>query len=168
MELRLTLEGGAGLGRRLTKWSSGDRCHSGGFLLRIMPPSWQPVPACTRNGHSAGGPFINAATNAAGGPFNTATTGFSRRAILLAATTAAGGTAILCNEENWNRTRHRCDNDCAGELFYLPERWHCSDSRFQAQNWQSLQQKGQNKGNPCIDSRFQAQTCESMQPRGKN
>ena len=23
-----------------------DRCHSGGFLLRIMPPSWYPVPAC--------------------------------------------------------------------------------------------------------------------------
>ena len=32
-----------------------DRCHSGGFLLRIMPPSWHPVPAyaprlrCRRN-----------------------------------------------------------------------------------------------------------------------
>ena len=23
-----------------------DRRHSGGFLLRIMPPSWHPVPAC--------------------------------------------------------------------------------------------------------------------------
>ena len=23
-----------------------DRCHSGGFLLRIMPPLWHPVPAC--------------------------------------------------------------------------------------------------------------------------
>ena len=23
-----------------------DRCHSGGFLFRIMPPSWHPVPAC--------------------------------------------------------------------------------------------------------------------------
>ena len=50
-----------GLGRRLTKWSGGDRCHSGGFLLRIMPPSWQPVPACVRHGHSAGGPFFRAA-----------------------------------------------------------------------------------------------------------
>ena len=26
-----------------------DRCHSGGFLLRIMPPSWHPVPACARH-----------------------------------------------------------------------------------------------------------------------
>ena len=25
----------------------GDRRHSGGFLLRIMPPSWHPAPACT-------------------------------------------------------------------------------------------------------------------------
>ena len=39
-----------------------DRCHSGGFLLRIMPPSWHPVPACVRHGHSAGGPFFCAAT----------------------------------------------------------------------------------------------------------
>ena len=27
-----------------------NRCHSGGFLLRIMPPSWHPVPACVRDG----------------------------------------------------------------------------------------------------------------------
>ena len=47
---------------------------------------------------------------------------------IVAATTAAGGTAILCDEENWNRTRHRCGNACAGEQFYLQERWHCSDS----------------------------------------
>ena len=35
------------MGRRLTKWSGRDRCHSGGFLLRIMPPSWHSAPACT-------------------------------------------------------------------------------------------------------------------------
>ena len=35
--------------------------HSGGFLLRILPPSWQPVPACGRHGHSAGEPFFRAA-----------------------------------------------------------------------------------------------------------
>ena len=26
-----------------------DRCRSGGFVLRIMPPSWHPVPACVRH-----------------------------------------------------------------------------------------------------------------------
>ena len=35
-----------------------DRCHSGGFLLRIMPPSWHPVPAFVNHdmpqaGHSS-------------------------------------------------------------------------------------------------------------------
>ena len=40
----------------------GAGCHSGGFLLRIMPPSWQPVPACVRHGHSAGEPFLYATT----------------------------------------------------------------------------------------------------------
>ena len=88
MELRLTLEGGAGLGRRLTKWSGGDRCHSGGFLLRIMPPSWQPVPACASNGHSAGGPF------------NTATTGFRRR------------NYSSLRQRKLESDAHRCDKYC--------------------------------------------------------
>ena len=30
----------------LTTGSGRGSCHSGGFLLRIMPPSWPPVPAC--------------------------------------------------------------------------------------------------------------------------
>ena len=35
-----------------------DRCHSGGYLLRIMPPSWHPAPACAprlrcRRNHSS-------------------------------------------------------------------------------------------------------------------
>ena len=34
---------GSGADRRCGR----DRCHSGGFLLRIMPPSWHPVPACS-------------------------------------------------------------------------------------------------------------------------
>ena len=41
-----------------------DSRHSGGFLLRIMPPSWHPVPACVRPGHSAGGQFLAAAAMA--------------------------------------------------------------------------------------------------------
>ena len=129
----LTKWSGGGLGRRLTKWSGRDRCHSGGFLLRIMPPSWHPVSACTRNGHSAGGQFINAATTAAGGPFNTATTtkqqaGSSslrrrqrsrRNHSTLRQRPYVGGTAILCDEENWNRTRHRCGKYCCRRAILL-------------------------------------------------
>ena len=40
----------------------------------------------------------------------------------------------------------------AGGPFYLPARWHCSDSRFQAQNWQSLQLCASFRGLSCSDS----------------
>ena len=40
----------------------GDCRHSGGFLLRIMPPSWHPVPACVRYGILQAKPFSLAAT----------------------------------------------------------------------------------------------------------
>ena len=72
--------------------SDAERCcgvvrrHSGGFLLRIMPPSWHPVPACT--------PRLRC-----------------RRAILRCGNDgAAGGTTLLCGKENWNRTPHRSGN----------------------------------------------------------
>ena len=53
--------GGERWNRRANVVAAGAGCHSGGFLLRIMPPSWQPVPACVRHGHSAGEPFFRAA-----------------------------------------------------------------------------------------------------------
>ena len=40
----------------------GDCRHSGGFLLRIMPPSWHPVPACVRFSILQAKPFSLAAT----------------------------------------------------------------------------------------------------------
>ena len=50
-----------------------DRCHSGGFLLRIMPPSWHPVPACIpRQCCRRANPIL--ATTAAGGLFFDAAT----------------------------------------------------------------------------------------------
>ena len=53
--------GGERWNRRPNDVTAGTGRHSGGFLLRIMPPSWQPVPACVRHGHSAGGPLFRAA-----------------------------------------------------------------------------------------------------------
>ena len=49
----MTLRAGRSVLRRRRLESDAERCcgvvrrHSGGFLLRIMPPSWHPVPACT-------------------------------------------------------------------------------------------------------------------------
>ena len=49
-------------GTRCRRRYSGDRYHSGGFLLRIMPPSWHPVPACVSYGILQAKPFSLAAT----------------------------------------------------------------------------------------------------------
>ena len=62
--------------------SGGDRCHSGGFLLRIMPPSWHPVPACVRNGILQAEPFSVAATEIRIGCGPRCRYARSRRAIL--------------------------------------------------------------------------------------
>ena len=114
------------------RYCGGDRCHSGGFLLRIMPPSWRPVPAC-------------------------------------APRPCCRWAVLLCDEENWRRTRRRCDYDCCRRnCSTLPARWRCIDSRFQAQTCESLQPRGHSWEKSCIDSRFQAQTCESMQPWGRS
>ena len=49
-------------GTRCRRRYSGGRYHSGGFLLRAMPPSWHPVPACVRYGILQAKPFSLAAT----------------------------------------------------------------------------------------------------------
>ena len=100
------LESGAGRCR------GRDRRHSGGFLLRIMPPSWHPVPACTprlccrrtvlrcRNGRCrrnystlrqrpyAGGTVLFAAKKIRIGRGIVVAMSFRRRAVLLAGTIA--------------------------------------------------------------------------------
>ena len=40
---------------KMSTGSGGDRCHSGGYILRIMPPSWYPVSARVRHGHLQAG-----------------------------------------------------------------------------------------------------------------
>ena len=52
-----TTGNGGRLHQKPTTGSGRDRCHYGGFLLRIMPPPWHSVPACIRHdipqaGHS--------------------------------------------------------------------------------------------------------------------
>ena len=59
--------------RTQAMWSGRDRCHSGGFLLRIMPPSWHPVTACIpRQCCRRANPIL--ATTAEGGLFFDAAT----------------------------------------------------------------------------------------------
>ena len=73
----------------------GDRRHSGGFLLRIMPPPWHSVPTLRNNNL----PQAGRSTCRHDG--------------------AAGGSVLLCDEENWNRTQQRGGNDCCRWAFLL-------------------------------------------------
>ena len=49
-------------GTRCRRRCGRDRRHSGGFLLRAMPPSWHPVPACVSYGILQAKPFFFATT----------------------------------------------------------------------------------------------------------
>ena len=81
-------------GTRCRRRYSGDRYHSGGFLLRIMPPSWHPVPACVRNGILQAKPFSLAAAKNRIGRGPRCRYDHCRRAVL------------LCRNAEKNRTQN--------------------------------------------------------------
>ena len=77
-----------------------DRCHTGGFLLRIMPPSWHPVPACTprlrcRRTILSCSSDKNRRRNYSSLPRRK----LESDADLVAATVTAGETVLLCGNE---------------------------------------------------------------------
>ena len=75
-----------------------DRCHSGGFYLGLCRLRGILSPPASHD-CAAGGPF-----------YLPARWRCRRNRSTLRQRPYAGGTAILCDEENWNRTRHRCGN----------------------------------------------------------
>ena len=97
-------------GTRCRRRYSGDRYHSGGFLLRAMPPSWHPVPACVRYGILQAKPFSLAATENRIGRGPRCRYGHCRRGILHcssedAASIPKSGLEIKnrCTQEGINR-----------------------------------------------------------------
>ena len=105
----------------LTKWSGGDRCHSGGFLLRIMPPSWQPVPACTRNGHSAGGTFSIRLQQSSRRDIQYCDKGLPQAELLFfEATKIRIGRDIVAATTCCRRAILPCDNDKAADGQFFP------------------------------------------------
>ena len=83
-----------------------DRCHSGGFLLRIMPPSWHPVPACTprlrcRRTILSCSSDKNRRRNYSSLPRRK----LESDADLVAATATAGETILLSRNKEQNRTQ---------------------------------------------------------------
>ena len=103
-------------GTRCRRRCGRDRRHSGGFLLRAMPPSWHPVPACVRYGILQAKPFSLAAAKNRIGSGPRCRNGFCRRnhsllpqrklesdTDLVAATTTVGGPFLTAAA----RTLHR-------------------------------------------------------------
>ena len=107
------------------------RCHSGGFLLRIMPPSWHPVPACTPD-FAAGGPFFFAAEKIRIGRGSRCCHGYCRRnhsllpqgklesdAEDLCRYASCRRAILLCCYENWKRTQNAVETtNSAGETLH--------------------------------------------------
>ena len=104
------------VGTRCRRRCGRDRRHSGGFLLRIMPPSWHPVPACVRSGILQAKPFSLAAAKKRIGRGTRCRNGCCRRnhsllpqrklesdTDLVAATTTVGGPFLTAAA----RTLHR-------------------------------------------------------------
>ena len=82
----------------------GDWLHSGGFLLRIMPPSWHPVPACVRNG------ILQA------GRSSVQQRCCSRRAVLLCCNVIRIGRGIRCRYGRCRRAILYRHDDCAASI----------------------------------------------------
>ena len=94
----------------------GDRRHSGGFLLRIMPPSWHPAPACTPRLRCWRAVLLCSNDGAASilkfGPE------IKNRCALALRRRSAGGTILLRGNEKQNRTRKiAVATPTAGETF---------------------------------------------------
>ena len=78
----------------------GDRRHSGGFLLRIMPPPWQSVPALHDNDLPQAGRSTCRHDGAAGGTILLEDTmALQAELFYFAAKTAIGGTILLCCDD---------------------------------------------------------------------
>ena len=97
-------------GTRCRRRCGRDRRHFGGFLLRIMPPSWHPVPACVSYGILQAKPFSLEATENRIGRGPRCRYGHCRRAVLSyssddAASIRKSGPEIKnrCTQEGINR-----------------------------------------------------------------
>ena len=84
----------------------GDCRYSGGFLLRIMPPSWHPVPACVRYGILQAKPFSLAATENRIGRGPRCRYGHCRRAVLSYSSDDAASI-----RKSWLEIKNRCTQE---------------------------------------------------------
>ena len=138
-------------GTRCRRRYSGDRYHSGGFLLRAMPPSWHPVPAHVRYGILQAKPFSLAATKIRIGRGPRSRYDHCRRAILScssddAASIPKSGPEIKnrCTQEGINR-----QNLASIPKSGLEIKNRCTQEGINRQNHASIPKSGLKIKNRC-------------------
>ena len=148
-----------------------DRCRSGGFLLRIMPPSWHPVPACVRSGccrrNYSSLPLRKLESDAERccGRDRCRSGGFVLRIMPPSWHPVPACSQRLC----CRRAIHRCSNDGAAVIpkFGHEIQNHCKLEDISGQNHavipkltpsnqESMHARGLKQGKPCIDSQVWA------------
>ena len=131
-------------GTRCRRRYSGDRYHSGGFLLRAMPPSWHPVPACVRYSILQAKPFSLAAAKNRIGRGPRCRYGHCRRAI------------PHCRSEN-----------AASILKFGPEiKNRCTQEGVNRQNPASIRKSGLEIKNRCTQEGINRQNLASIPKSG--
>ena len=156
------LESGAELCR------GGDRRHSGGFLLRIMPPSWHPVPACVRYGILQAKPFSLAAAKNRIGRGPRSRYGHCRRAIPHCSSEDAAsipkfGPEIKnrCTQEDINR-----QNLASIPKSGLEIKNRCTHEGINRQNLASIRKSGLEIKNRCTQEGVNRQNPASIRKSG--
>ena len=153
-----------GCGDGLWGWavrSGGGSCHSGGFLLRIMPPSWQLSPARSRKDHSLPPRrwccrlafLYRHDDGAAGGPFQTAATRVMQRFSSLGLKSRITARWRVVSGKSLQRflsSPPKIQNRCTLEDVF--RQIHAVIPKLTPSNQESLQRQGQNSGKPCSDS----------------
>ena len=139
-------------GTRCRRRCGGDRRHSGGFLLRAMPHSWHPVPACVSYGILQAKPFSLEATENRIGRGPRCRYGHCRRAILScssddAASIPKSGLEIKnrCTQEGINR-----QNPASIRKSGLEIKNRCTQEGINRQNLASIRKSGLEIKNRCM------------------
>ena len=136
----------------------GDCSHSGGFLLRIMPPSWHPVPACVRYGILQAKPFSLAATKNRIGRRPRCRNDRSRRNhSLLPQRKLESDAEHRCRYDNYRRAIPHCSSEDAASI-----------PKFGPEIKNRCTQEGINRQNLASISKFEPKIKNRCTPEGVN
>ncbi len=131
-------------GTRCRRRCGRNRRHSSGFLLRIMPPSWHPVPACVRNGILQAKPFS------------------------LAATENRIGCGPRCRYGHCRRAIPQCSSEDAASIpkFGLEIKNRCTQEAGNGENLASIPKSGPEIKNRCTQEGINRQNLASIRKSG--